>query len=77
MELDFLLNPVVMYRAVVTDFNSMKTLCKRSHTRVSPCVVFLKLIEYIDRYYYIDRYKRSFVVNDLLRGCHENASQEG
>nr|WP_163034722.1 hypothetical protein [Escherichia coli] len=25
----------------------------------------------------LDRYKRSFVVNDLLRGCHENASQEG
>ena len=41
---------------------------------LSPCVVFLKLIEYIDRYYHIDRYKRSFVVNDLLRGCHENAS---
>ncbi len=60
MELDFLLNPVVMYQVLLQIFNSMKTLCKRSHTRGSPCVVLPKLIEYIDRYYHID------VINDRL-----------
>ncbi len=37
LDLDFVVKPVVMYQAVVTEiFNSMKTLCKRSHTRGVP-----------------------------------------